>query len=341
MGMPSSYGRVLSEHRLKIWLTYALAAVALVWVFYDVEWSALTEQIQQLSWGWVAVIVAFDVLSFYVQGIRWKMLLEPVGRLSYLKTTQAIYVGLFSSEILPLRAGEIVRGVLVSRWLKRKFHDILPSMAMERLFDGIWFSSAMIITAMLVDVPPQIHVATNVLLVVSAIGVAGFIWVVKKTHFAEVPPDHKPSSLIDKLKLALFEIRQGLKQIGLGGRFFSAFGVSGLLHVVQALAFLSVLKACGIELPWLGQIAVFLVVHLGIAIPNAPANVGTFQLFSVLGLTFFGIDKSSAAAFSVVAFAILTVPVLLIGFAATLYAGLSLASLRSELSDAEVAEGTA
>jgi glycosyltransferase 2 family protein len=341
MRMSSSHSRVLSEHRLKIWITYALAAAALVWVFYDVEWSALTEQVQQLSWGWVAVIIGFDVLSFYVQGIRWKMLLEPAGRISYVKTMQAIYVGLFSSEILPLRAGEIVRGVLVSRWLKRQFHDILPSMALERLFDGIWFSSAMIITALLVDVPPQIHVATNVLLGLSVIGIAAFIWIAKRTHFAETAPAHKPITVTEKLKHSLFEIRQGLKQIGLGGRFFSAFGVSGLLHVVQALAFLSVLKACGIDLPMLAQIAVFLVVHLGIAIPNAPANVGTFQLFCVLGLTFFGIDKSSAAAFSVVAFAILTVPVLLIGFLATLYAGLSLTSLRTELSDADVAEGTA
>jgi len=334
-----SSSRVLSEHRLKIWITYALAAAALVWVFYDVEWSALTEQVQQLSWGWVSAIVAFDVLSFYVQGIRWKMLLEPVGRLSYLKTTQAIYVGMFSNELLPLRAGEIIRGVLVSRWLKRRFHDILPSMALERLFDGIWFSCAMIITALLVDVPPQIHVATNVLLAISIAGVAAFIWVVKKTHFAENAPDHKPTNLAGKLKHALFETRQGLKQIGLGGRFFSAFGVSGILHVVQALAFLSVLKSCGIELPVLAQIAVFLVVQLGIAIPNAPANVGTFQLFSVLGLTFFGIDKSSAAAFSVVAFAILTVPVLLLGVLSTLYAGLTYSALRTELTDAEIAEG--
>src|SRR3954469_22593873 len=92
----------LGDHRLKIWLTYLLAAAALVWVFYDIEWSALIEQVQQLSWGWVLIIVGLDVLSFYVQGVRWQILLQPVGTLSYLKTTQAIYVGLFSSEILPL-----------------------------------------------------------------------------------------------------------------------------------------------------------------------------------------------------------------------------------------------
>jgi glycosyltransferase 2 family protein len=341
MTMPFSSGRSVADHRLKIWLTYVLAAAALVWVFYDVEWAALSDQVQQLSWGWVLAIVALDVLSFYVQGVRWQMLLQPVGQLSYVKTTQAIYVGLFSSEILPLRAGEVVRGLLVARWLKRKFRDVLPSMAMERLFDGIWFSSAMILTAMLIDVPPQIRVGTNVLLVLSLMGIGVFVWVVRKTHFAESAPERRPAHLAEKIKFALFEVRVGLKQIGLGRRFWSAFGVSGLLHVVQGMAFLAVLQACSIELSILSMIAVFLVVHLGIAIPNAPANVGTFQLFSVLGLTFFGIEKSAAAAFSVVAFAILTVPVLLIGVAATLYAGLSLTGFRTELTEPEVAEGAA
>jgi uncharacterized protein (TIRG00374 family) len=340
--MPSIQSRSRTDHRLKIWLTYLLAAAALVWVFYDVQWSALIDQVEQLSWGWVLAIVALDVLSFYVQGIRWQMLLQPLGRLSYLKTTQAIYVGLFSSEILPLRAGEIIRGVLVARWLKRRFRDVLPSMALERVFDGIWFSSAMIVTALLIDVPPQIRVGTNVLLVLSLFGIAVFVWVVRKTHFAETLTEAlRVPTVVEKIRFALYEVRLGLKQIGLGGRFWAAFGVSGTLHVVQGLMFIAVLQACSIDLPILSMIAVFLVVHLGIAIPNAPANVGTFQLFSVLGLTFFGIEKSAAAAFSVVAFAILTVPVLLIGVAATLYAGLSLTGFRAELSEAEVAEGTA
>src|SRR3954469_17862023 len=203
----------LGDYRLKIWLTYLLAAAALVWVFYDVEWSALIEQVEQLSWGWVAVIVAFDVLSFYVQGVRWKILLEPIGRISYFKATQAIYVGLFSSEILPLRAGEIVRGVLVSKWLRRKFRDVVPSMGLERLFDGIWFSSAMIATALLIDVPPQIRVGTNVLLVLSMIGIALFVWVVRKTHFAESAPERPPTNFVEKVKFGLFEVRLGLKQI--------------------------------------------------------------------------------------------------------------------------------
>jgi uncharacterized protein (TIRG00374 family) len=248
---------------------------------------------------------------------------------------------MFSSEILPLRAGEIIRGVLAARWLSSKFRDVLPSMALERLFDGIWFSSAMILTAMVIDVPPQIRVGTNILLGLSLVGIAGFIWAVRTGRLNNAQPEQHPVGFAGKIKFALFEVREGLKQIGIGRRFWSAFGVSGLLHVVQAIAFLSVLKACGIDLPWLPMISVFLVVNLGIAIPNAPANVGTFQVFCVLGLTFFGIEKTTAAAFSVIAFAILTVPVLLIGAVAAIYAGFSLTHFRAQVAEVEVAEGTA
>lgn len=328
------------DHRRKVWATYIIAIAALIWVFHDLDWTSLMQQVQRLSVGWLFIIVGLDVLSFYVQGIRWQILLQPAGRLSYLKATQAIYVGLFTSEVLPLRAGEIVRGVLVARWLKRKFRDVLPAMVMERIFDAFWFSSAMIITAFLIEVPPQIRVATNVMLTIAVVGIAGFVWIVRRTHFAESMPESElpPKTLLGKLRFAFYEARLELKQIGLGRRFWASALVSGLLHVVQGLAFLAVLEGCGIHLPLLASIAVFLVVHLGIAIPNAPANVGTFQLFCVLGLTFFGIDKSSAAAFSLVAWTILTIPVLLIGVAATLQAGLSLTNFHANLREINVPE---
>jgi hypothetical protein len=74
---------------------------------------------------------------------------------------------------------------------------------------------------------------------------------------------------------------------------------------------------------------VFLLVRLGTAIPNAPANIGTFQFFVAAGLTFFGVDKTTAAAFSMAVFLILTVPLWLIGFFALSRTGLTLNAIRA------------
>src|SRR5262247_3991552 len=68
-----------------------------------------------------------------------------------------------------------------------------------------------------------------------------------------------------------------------------------------------------------------------LTVPNMPANIGSYQFFTVLGLTLFGIDKTSATGFSLIVFTLLTLPPLLIGFLALSRSGMSLAAIRDEL----------
>src|SRR5262249_37888116 len=105
-----------------------------------------------------------------------------------------------------------------------------------------------------------------------------------------------------------------------------------------AMAFCFVMKAYALSFSfWIG-VAVFLIVRIGTAIPNAPANVGTFQFFVVAGLTFFGLDKTSAAAFSLVVFLVFTVPLWLIGFFALSRTGLTLTNVRVRIKEPVTAQ---
>ena len=113
--------------------------------------------------------------------------------------------------------------------------------------------------------------------------------------------------------------------------FYQALLVSLLLIISQALAFWLVMLGCGLRFSfWVGA-AVYLIVHLGTAAPIAPANVGSYQFFTVIGLTLFGVDKAAATAFSLVVFVLLTLPLLLLGFAALSTSGTSLGQLRREV----------
>jgi hypothetical protein len=91
------------------------------------------------------------------------------------------------------------------------------------------------------------------------------------------------------------------------------------------------MKAYGLNLPfWVGA-AVFLIVHFGTALPNAPANVGTYQLFCVLGLTLFRVEKTTAAGFSIAVFVLLTVPLWAIGFFALGHSGMTLTTIKAKI----------
>lgn len=89
------------------------------------------------------------------------------------------------------------------------------------------------------------------------------------------------------------------------------------------------MKAYHLPVSLAGAMAVFLIVHLGTAIPNNPANVGSFQFFTVLGLGLVGVEKGPAAGFSAVVFLILTLPLWMIGAVALSRTGLTFAGIRN------------
>jgi uncharacterized membrane protein YbhN (UPF0104 family) len=99
----------------------------------------------------------------------------------------------------------------------------------------------------------------------------------------------------------------------------------------QILSFWTLTLSYGFHLSFWAGAAVLLIIVLGTAIPNAPANVGSFQFFCVLGLTLFGVDKTAAAAFSLVVFFLFAIPFWGIGFLALSYSGMTFSTIRSEI----------
>jgi hypothetical protein len=300
---------------------YLFAAVCLVWVFHDIHVERLLEHI--------AVI-----LSYLCQGWRWRLLLKPVGDVSVLRATQAIYIGLFTNEVMPMRFGELVRAYLVSRWVSARFVAIIPSMAVERLFDGVWLGVAIGLTTMFVPLPKDLIEAGDILGMIVLIATGLFVYAVFRKQKAPAEQTTQQSSGWKPLQIIrsfIEHLASGLRDIGTSRSVYLAFGLSLLFLALQALAFWLILWGYGLRLSfWVGFV-VLLIVHLGTAIPNAPANVGTYQFFCVVGLTLFGVEKTLATGFSVVVFLLLTVPLWIIGFFALSRSGMTLSTIRNEI----------
>jgi uncharacterized membrane protein YbhN (UPF0104 family) len=304
---------------LLIVAAYVAGAIALAWTVWLAGADELSRQAAALRWPLVAAAVAADAAAYLCQALRWKLLLEGVGRLSWLRTAQAVYVGLFASEVLPMRPGDGVRAWLAARTLHTSIAAVVPSIVVERFFDAVLLAAGAGLTAMFVPLPAGMMTAARVLGAVVA-AFAGLL------AYAALRGGRGPSS--DRagrgpawLRSAVSEISSGIRAIGLSRSVAWAFALSCLLLAGQVLAYWLTLRACGIDRSLLVAAAVLTLVRLGTAVPNTPANVGTFHVFTILCLTRFGVDAARAAAFSVVAFVILTVPLWLIGGAALASAG--------------------
>ncbi len=301
---------------------YVLAAAGLVWVLHDVNPGSLAAQARGLEWAWIWPALAFDVLSYAAQGWRWRVLLEPLGRISVFETTRAIYAGLFTNEVLPMRMGEVVRAWVVARRLGVGLPATAPSVVVERLLDAAWLAVAIGITAMAVPLPRELTRAADVLGAVVLVLAAAFVYLALRKSG---PQQRGGGGRIARLLAAM---RSGLQAIGFSRKLWLAAAASVAVLLAQILAFWLVMRAGGLHLPFWAGAAVLLIIHLGTAIPNAPANVGSYQFFCVLGLTLFGVPKPQAAALSFIVFIVLTVPLWLLGSLALSTSGLTLAKAR-------------
>lgn len=310
-------------------LGYAFAVACAVWVFHDIHPRQLLSAMIIRNWWLVALAVSFDILTYVLQGIRWKLLLAPVGRLSPLRATQAIYAGLFTNEVVPLRFGELVRAFLAARWLNSRLTAVFPSMVVERFLDALWLAVGIGLAAIFLPLPHNLVEAGDLLGMFVLIATAVFLVVVLRKEKEIARGEHL--SRRSRVSGFLDDLAGGLRNIGISRRLVAAATLSAAMLACQALATWFMLLACDIRLHVIAGFVVLLVIRVGTAIPNAPANVGSFQFFAVVALALFGVEKTRAAAFSVIDFAALTAPLWIIGLFAFARAGLTLGSVRQQI----------
>ncbi len=301
---------------LRTVLVWALGLALLAWSLHGIDTGAFAGRLRGLDWRWLALAIALDIASYACQGWRWRILLRPLGRLSVFETTEAIYAGLFASETLPMRAGEAVRTFVVARKLAARLGAVVPSILVERLMDAFWLAAAAAVAALFVPLPRYLLAGCAVLgaVLAGALAALGLLAVSGRVR-----------SAISRVPLAgpvLEPVASGLRAIGSLRLVVLALAVSLLVLAGQALSLYALMLASGLAYSvWAGCV-VLVIVHLGTAIPNAPANIGSYQFFVIVGLQLFGAGKTEAAAFAMTAFVLLTAPLLLLGFVATARVGL-------------------
>ena len=104
--------------RVLLVLINLLSLGCLLWTLRDAKLGELRGDLATMDWAWVALAVVADIVVYLVQAYRWSLLLRPVEPIGFWRTARAIYIGLFANEVLPLRAGEVLRCYLLSIWTK-------------------------------------------------------------------------------------------------------------------------------------------------------------------------------------------------------------------------------
>ena len=306
-------------------LGYALSAACLLWVLHNYPIRELLPQIRTLDWKWVGLAVAFDLSVYVCHGWRWSLLLRPVARVPLWRAVQAIYIGLFANEVLPLRTGELIRCYLLAHWNDILLSVVFCSAAIERLIDGVWMITAFLITARFVHgMPDYLMDLVRLSGGVIAAGLLLLAYVVlHKTHAHYMVRESRWAA-------TLRHVVEGLHTMGNPGTLSCVVPVSLVYLLLQVFSYWALMKAFELDLSFWVAAGVLTIVRFGTVIPNAPGNIGLFQAVCVLAMhKLFGVELNDAKTFSFVLFFALTLPLLVGGAIATALTGLNLGEIHA------------
>ena len=316
-----------SRGRLPSWLPqmfgYALSVACLLWVLHGFPIIRIVQEIRGLEYRWVLLGVTADLLTYVAHGWRWNTLLYPVARLRLWRTTQAIYIGLFANEVLPLRTGEVIRCYLLAHWNNLRLSVGFASAGVERLIDGFWMVLSFIITASFVKgIPKQLVLLVQTLGVLIIFGASIVVWVVVRKHETHaVISEHKWSA-------ALRHITEGLQLMGNPRTLMTTAMISLLYLVLQFVTVWALMKAAHFDYSFWVASGLITLVRFAVVIPNAPGNLGVFQAACVKALELFDAQEQDAKGFAFIMWFALTLPLLVGGAVATALTGLNIGELR-------------
>lgn len=277
-----------------------------------------------MSGRWVLLAVLSDACVYVLHAVRWKFLLNPVERVGFRNCVQAIYVGLFANETLPLRAGELIRCFLLSKSSSVPISVTFASALIERIFDGVWLMCCFFFSlhmGRLSGVLVKGGYFLGILIVVLGVLLAYAMYAKKQSLdlFLGMSWPRWLSTLIEDLHL-----------IGHSRYLYLSFLVSGVYMFSQMVPIYATIRASNLPVPWTAAFTMMVLLRLSSIVPQAPGNLGSFQWVTARTLIMFGLASALSRRFSLILWAVLTLPLIAIGFVALTLEGVSLTHLQRE-----------
>lgn len=296
----------------------------LLWALRGVSISEVLHHVGAAEPGPLLAAVILATLTFPLRLVRWRLLLRdesgmayPVGPLWH-----AVALGFMANNLLPLRAGELVRSYTASRLAGIRFTTVFSSIAVERIFDALTIVALLTLALLSPDLPRSVTVAgVSVAHLAQAGGLMGGAGLLVAVLVLSAPLMAErlirrllPSTrLADRLVSLIEGVRQGLMVLRTPGRLAGVVFWSLVLWLVNALAFHVGFAAFNISVSYYGALLLQGLLILGISIPSTPGFFGPFEAVIVAVLALYGVPNDVAFSYAISFHLTSFVPITLLG----------------------------
>lgn len=257
----------------------------------------------------IALYVLVLLAIHLVRTVRWGILLEPLGKVSFKRLNSASAVGWMLLMVLPLRLGEFARPLLIARPpegggapLRRS--GALASIVVERIVDGIFIGMLGIVSLRMLGESASgkyLEFARSASVLVALGFFALCVGLVLAVLFREralrlsqrvfsrisARVANRVSGMLDAFISAV--------HVGSGWKLLGFFLLTGTYWTLNAIGLGVLAPAFGFTGLSPLMLAVILTIQVvGVMVPAGPGMVGTMQFFTQAGLSLFVADGFSA-----------------------------------------------
>lgn len=331
--------------RVKVAVSLALALGLLAYFLAQANLKDVALRIGRVS-PWVFLLsLACSISSIFIRTVRWQLLLRPAGPVGFGPAFTATTVGFAASTVLPARAGEVVRPVVLSRRTPVRLSASLASVLFERVID---LATVLILFLVYCWTPglrpvmrPEaagVFASLRAFALVCGAGAAVFfvVAILATGHRARAERGLErlarrlPERFRGRVVPAFSSFLDGMHAVRQPGTIVAVAALSLLLWSLICGQVYFLFRAFALPLDPAASILIVVVTLIGLAIPT-PGGVGGFHKLCQVALTmFYGVDVDAATGLAIVYWFVAFAPVTLLGFA--LFAAGSRHS-RSSLSD--------
>lgn len=316
---------MVRKHLGKTLIGVGVSGGLLMYLLSTVDLARVGTHLSRTSWSYLALSIGLAILAVWVRAWRWRYLFPPGAHPSHLFS--AVMIGYMANNVLPLRAGEFVRGYVVAKRGHQRFWTAIATLAVERVLDALAVVIILAGLVLAIPVPSELKWGALVFLSLDLAAMGALA-------LAALAPGACRRMLgrlvgrwpaIEAKSLRIFEtFILGLQGIRTGSHLAPILAGSVALWLVYLLTTWSALIAARLTLSMTAAWAVIAFVGLGVSLPSAPGFVGVFQAATVLALALFGVPREEALSFSFLLHASQFFPITLIGWAFLIAEGISL-----------------
>jgi uncharacterized protein (TIRG00374 family) len=311
--------------RWQLWLGLLISGVFLYLALRGLRLQDVWDALKGAKYIWLIPGVIVYFMGVGVRAWRWQYLLKPVKLIPFKQSFEIVTIGYMGNNIFPARLGEVLRAVVLKRRETVPISASLATIIVERVFDGVVMLAFVFLNLSALG---NIEGSSGFVGSIESLAVWGaviFLGVLVAFLLAAMFPKRSkqmitwfanhliPARFREKLLGIAFEFLEGLEALRSPREALMIFVTSVIIWLFETGKYWFVMHAFNFNVSFFALMLMNGIVNLATTIPSAPGYVGTFDAPGIAVLEAFGIQKATAAGYTLVLHVALWFPITALG----------------------------